>query len=77
MKKKPRKKTERSRSTTKGSKRSARRTPGLPDPESVVGEVTFVSPSKRTYRIIKTDEQDAYDPEPSPPPPPARDRDGN
>jgi hypothetical protein len=42
--------------------------PGLPDKESVVSEKTLVSPKGRRYRILKTNERDAYDPpvEPAP-----------
>ena len=36
--------------------------PGLPDPSSVVAETVFVSPKGRRYRILRTDEKDAYDP---------------
>jgi hypothetical protein len=36
--------------------------PGLPDPASVVAVKTFTSPKGRQYRIIETDETDAYDP---------------
>jgi len=35
--------------------------PGLPDPSSVVAETVFVSPKGRRYRILRTDEKDAYD----------------
>lgn len=34
---------------------------GLPAPESVVGELEFISPKGNRYRIIKTTEMDAYD----------------
>jgi hypothetical protein len=41
--------------------------PGLPRNESRVSEKPFTSPKGRRYRIIKTDETDAYDePEPRP-----------
>jgi hypothetical protein len=33
----------------------------LPDPESIMGEVPFTSPKGNTYRIIITDERDAYE----------------
>jgi len=36
---------------------------GMPAKDSVVGEVEFKSPKGRVYRILKTDEKDAYDPE--------------
>jgi hypothetical protein len=36
--------------------------PGLPDPESVVSERVFISPKGRRYRILRTSEQDPYDP---------------
>ena len=35
--------------------------PGLPDPRSVVEETGFTSPKGKHYRILKTDERDAYD----------------
>lgn len=35
--------------------------PGLPDPGSVVDVTTFKSPAGKTYRILRTSEQDAYD----------------
>jgi hypothetical protein len=35
--------------------------PGLPRKESRVSEKPFVSPKGKRYRIIKTDEKDAYD----------------
>jgi hypothetical protein len=34
---------------------------GLPDPASVVSVKRFVSPGGRRYRILRTDEDDAYD----------------
>ena len=34
---------------------------GLPNPASVVGEQTFVSPTGRKYTILKTNEVDASD----------------
>ena len=40
--------------------------PGLPDPDSVVSEEAFTSPSGAHYRIFHTDETDAYE-EPTPP----------
>ena len=53
----------------KGSRKSGEKTspserarPGLPDPSSVVAETAFVSPKGRRYRILRTDEKDAYDP---------------
>lgn len=36
--------------------------PGLPDPASVVSEKMFLSPAGRRYRILRTNERDAYDP---------------
>jgi hypothetical protein len=44
------------------------RRPGLPAPESVVSESTFVSPKGNTYRIIRTNETDPGDEVASPPP---------
>jgi hypothetical protein len=35
--------------------------PGLPNKASVVSEKTFISPKGKRYRIIRTDEMDAYD----------------
>jgi hypothetical protein len=37
--------------------------PGLPDKSSIVSVKTLVSPKGNRYRIIETDETDAYDPE--------------
>jgi hypothetical protein len=36
---------------------------GMPAHDSIISETTFVSPKGRTYRIIKTNEIDAYDDE--------------
>jgi len=46
---------------------ASKRAPGtarrdLPDPASITSERTIVSPKGNRYRIIETDEQDAYDP---------------
>lgn len=35
---------------------------GRPDPASVVARKTFASPAGRRYRILRTDQRDAYDP---------------
>ena len=40
--------------------------PGLPDERSVLSEKAFTSPKGKEYRIIKTDETNAYD-APTPP----------
>jgi hypothetical protein len=37
--------------------------PGLPDKSSVVSVKTLVSPKGNRYRVIETNETDAYDPE--------------
>lgn len=42
--------------------------PGLPDPDAVVSEEAFTSPSGAHYRIFHTDETDAYE-EPKAPSP--------
>lgn len=34
---------------------------GLPAPDSIISEVTFISSKGKKYRIIKTTEKDAYD----------------
>jgi len=34
---------------------------GMPAKDSVIGEVTFKSPKGKVYRILKTNETDAYD----------------
>jgi hypothetical protein len=39
-----------------------KRRPGLPDKSSVVAVKTLTSPKGNRYRIIETDETDAYDP---------------
>ena len=36
--------------------------PGLPDKSSIVAVKTLTSPMGNRYRIIETDETDAYDP---------------
>jgi hypothetical protein len=46
----------------KPGKASGKSRPGLPDASSIVSVKTFTSPKGRRYRIIETDEQDAYDP---------------
>ena len=55
-----------SRNTRKGGAEgggTARPTnPGLPDPKTVVSERTVISPKGGRYRIIRTNEKDAYDP---------------
>jgi hypothetical protein len=35
--------------------------PGLPKPESITGQRTFTSPQGKLYRILSTDETDAYE----------------
>ena len=35
--------------------------PDLPDPESIIDEISFTSPKGHTYRILVTDELDAYE----------------
>lgn len=35
--------------------------PGLPSPDSVIAEVPFETPTGKAYRILKTNETDAYD----------------
>lgn len=37
------------------------RRPGAPDPDSILSEKVFKSPKGRVYKIIRTDEMDAYD----------------
>jgi hypothetical protein len=39
---------------------------GMPAQDSIISETTFVSPKGNVYRILKTNEMDAYD-EPLPP----------
>lgn len=34
---------------------------GMPNPGSVVSETTLLSPSGRTYRVLRTTERDPYD----------------
>ncbi len=34
---------------------------GMPAPDSIISETTFVSPKGKVYRILKTNEMDAYD----------------
>jgi hypothetical protein len=35
--------------------------PGLPDPEEIVAERSFVSPKGKRYRVLRTNERDAYE----------------
>lgn len=42
-------------------RRKPPRRPGLPAEESVVEEKVFVSPSGKTYRILRTTEVDEYE----------------
>jgi hypothetical protein len=35
--------------------------PGLPDPAAILEETQFTSPKGHHYRILKTNERDAYD----------------
>lgn len=42
--------------------RRAKSAPGLPNPESVIAEKSFVSPKGNVYRILTTTEMDPYDP---------------
>jgi hypothetical protein len=44
-----------------GTKRGKPR-PGLPDKSSILAVKTLTSPKGNRYRIIETDETDAYDP---------------
>jgi hypothetical protein len=44
-----------------GTKRGKPR-PGLPDKSSILSIKTLTSPKGNRYRIIETDETDAYDP---------------
>jgi hypothetical protein len=39
---------------------------GMPAPDSVISETTFVSPKGNVYRILKTNETDDYDKSPPP-----------
>jgi hypothetical protein len=48
------------------TKRKKQRRPGLPSPESVVDEKTFVSAKGKTYRILRTNEVDEYEEKRSP-----------
>jgi hypothetical protein len=52
-----------SRKSGENASTSEESRPGLPDPSSIVAETVFVSPKGgRQYRILRTDEKDAYDP---------------
>ena len=50
-----------SRGKSAGRTVRAKPRPGLPDKSSVVSVKTLVSPKGNRYRIIETDETDAYD----------------
>jgi len=39
--------------------------PLLPDPDSIVSEVSFISPSGKEIKIIKTNERDEYEQSPA------------
>jgi|1186.fasta_scaffold355065_2 hypothetical protein len=41
--------------------------PGLPDPGSIVGKRTFVSPKGTRYEVLRTNEKDAYEGDEAPP----------
>lgn len=60
------KKAQRPRSEEPAEESKATPEAGLPDPDSVVSEEPFTSPSGARYRIFHTDETDAYE-EPTPP----------
>ena len=45
-------------------RKAGKKNPGLPDPARVVETLTLASPKGRRYTILRTDEQDAYDPKP-------------
>jgi hypothetical protein len=47
-----------------GARRAApsKRRPGLPDEASVVSETTLTTRKGTTYRILRTNEKDPYDP---------------
>jgi photosystem II stability/assembly factor-like uncharacterized protein len=44
-----------------GKRRRTKLRPGLPKPESITGQRTFASPRGAVYRILSTDEKDAYE----------------
>ena len=50
---------------TKKTKRAPRQ--DLPDPNSIIDEMSFTSPKGNTYRIIVTNERDPYDKPVDPP----------
>jgi hypothetical protein len=39
--------------------------PPIPSPETIVSEHTLTSPSGRTYRVVRTNQQDEYEKESS------------
>ena len=51
-----------------GRKRKSKTRAGLPNPASVVSETTLRSPAGRTYRVLRTNERDPYDPPDKPDP---------
>ena len=46
---------------SKGKTGKGKRRPGLPKPDSITGERPFTSPRGTRYRILSTDEKDAYE----------------
>lgn len=58
---------ERPRRGAKSAKPRRKPRPGLPDKSSIVSVKTLTSPRGNRYRIIETDETDAYDPPPGSP----------
>jgi len=70
MKKRPSKQvTRKAKAATKHAGKCAERPneirTGMPAKDSIVGEVLFKSPKGTKYRILKTNEVDAYDVDPA------------
>ena len=49
------------RGPTKPRAEARNRRPGLPNESSIVAEMEFTSPKGTKYRVLRTNEKDAYD----------------
>ena len=49
------------RGLTKPRAEARKRRPGLPNESSIVAEMEFTSPKGTKYRVLRTNEKDAYD----------------
>ena len=49
------------RGPTEPRTEARKRRPGLPNESSIVAEIEFTSPKGTKYRVLRTNEKDAYD----------------